>query len=221
MRLILVQKLQKRKHCEKRLQCCTTSDIMQPKQYDKRVTPAAARQQKGTDMDNLNAIVAVYEDWGIGDGGTQQIVIPEDRKHFQELTKGNAIVVGRKTLADFPDGKPLPDRTNIVLTADNDFKAEGAIIVHSLDELFATIKDMPKVYVVGGASVYSQLLKFCERVYITRIYVSPKSDSYFPNLDENFNWSCEEFGDAKVYDGIKYRFCEYETYDISKNIRKQ
>lgn len=170
-------------------------------------------------MDNLNAIVAVYEDWGIGDGGTQQIVIPEDRKHFQELTKGNTIVVGRKTLADFPDGKPLPDRTNIVLTT-QDLEIDGAIVVHSLDELFETIKDMPKVFVVGGAAVYNQLLKYCERVYITRIYTSPKSDSFFPNLDENFNWSCEEFGDAKIYNGIKYRFCEYETYDISKSIRK-
>ena len=170
-------------------------------------------------MDNLNAIVAVYEDWGIGDGGTQQIVIPEDRKHFQELTKGNTIVVGRKTLADFPDGKPLPGRTNIVLTT-QDLKIDGAIVVHSLDELFDTIKDMPKVFVVGGAAVYNQLLKYCERVYITRIYTSPKSDSFFPNLDENFNWSCEEFGDAKIYNGIKYRFCEYETYDISKSIRK-
>lgn len=170
-------------------------------------------------MNNLNMIVAVYEDWGIGDGGTQQIVIPEDRKNFQQLTKGNAIVVGRKTLADFPDGKPLPDRTNIVLTT-QDLKIEGAIVVHSLDELFEAIKDMPKVFIAGGASVYNQLLKYCERVYITRIYTSPKSDSFFPNLDENFNWSCEEFGDAKVYDGIKYRFCEYETYDISKSIRK-
>ena len=182
--------------------------------------PRLPVSRKERNMDNLYAIVAVYQDWGIGDGGTQQLVIPEDRKHFQELTKGNAIVVGRKTLADFPDGKPLPDRTNIVLSTDKNFKVEGATVVHSLDELFETIKDMPKVYVVGGASVYNQLLKYCERVYITRIYASPKSDSFFPNLDENFNWSCEEFGDAKVHDGVKYRFCEYETYDISKNIRK-
>jgi len=167
----------------------------------------------------MEAIVAVYADWGIGAAGTQQVVIPEDRKRFKELTEGAAIVVGRKTLEDFPDGKPLKNRTNIVLTQ-QDIEIEGAIVVHSVEALFEVTKDMPRVIVVGGASVYKQLLKYCDRIYITRIYTTPKSDVYFPNLDEDFNWSCEEFGDAKVYEGIKYRFCQYDLYDITKNIRK-
>lgn len=167
----------------------------------------------------MEAIVAVYEDWGIGASGTQQVVIPEDRKRFKELTEGAAIVVGRKTLEDFPDGKPLKGRTNIVLTK-QDIEIEGAIVVHSVEALLEVTKDMPRVIVVGGASVYNQLLKYCDRIYITRIYTAQKSDVFFPNLDEDFNWSCEEFGDAKVYEGIKYRFSQYDLYDISKNIRK-
>lgn len=167
----------------------------------------------------MEAIVAVYADWGIGAAGTQQVVIPEDRKRFQELTEGAAIVVGRKTLEDFPDGKPLKNRTNIVLTH-QDIEIEGAIVVHSVEELFEVTKDMPRVIVVGGASVYKQLLRYCDKIYITRIYTTPKSDVFFPNLDEDFNWTCEEFGDAKFHDGIKYRFCQYDLYDIAKNMHK-
>lgn len=167
----------------------------------------------------MEAIVAVYADWGIGASGTQQIVIPEDRKRFKELTEGAAIIVGRKTLEDFPGGKPLPNRTNIVLTR-QDIKIDGAIVVHSQEELFEVIKDMPKVFVAGGASVYSQLLKYCDRVYITRIYEKIKSDVFFANLDEDFNWTCEEFGEEKFHEGIKYRFCQYDLYDIRKYIKK-
>jgi len=167
----------------------------------------------------MEAIVAVYADWGIGEKGTQQLVIPEDRKRFRELTEGAAIVVGRRTLEDFPDGKPLKNRTNIVLTH-QDISIEGAIVVHSVEELLKTIKAMPKVFVVGGASVYRELLRYCDRIYITRIYTTPKSDVFFPNLDEDFNWTCEEFSDPKFFEGVKYRFCQYDMYDITKNIRK-
>jgi len=168
----------------------------------------------------MEAIVAVYADWGIGGNGTQPVVIPEDRKRFKELTEGAAIIVGRKTLEDFPDGKPLPNRTNIVMTH-QDIKIDGAIVVHSKEELFETIKDMPKVFVVGGASIYRELLKYCDRVYITRIYTKPNSDAFFPNLDEDFNWMCEEFSEPKFYEGIKYSFSQYDLYDLAKILKKK
>lgn len=168
----------------------------------------------------MEAIVAVYADWGIGGEGTQPIVIPEDRKRFKELTEGAAIVVGRKTLEDFPGGKPLSNRTNIVLTR-QDIEIDGAIVVHNIEELFETVKDMPKVFVVGGASVYKELLKHCDRIYITRIYARPKSDTFFPNLDEDFNWICEDFGEPKYHEGIKYCFCQYDLYDLSKIMKKK
>jgi len=168
----------------------------------------------------MEAIVAVYADWGIGAAGTQQIVIPEDRKRFKELTEGAAIVVGRKTLEDFPGDKPLPNRTNIVLSHQVDLVVEGATVVHSVEELLELVKDMPKVFVVGGASIYNQLLPYCDRIHITRIYTSPESDAFFRNLDEDFNWTCEEFGEAKFHEGIKYRFSQYELYDLQKIINK-
>ncbi|MEM5767962.1 MAG: dihydrofolate reductase [Bacillota bacterium] len=168
----------------------------------------------------MEAIVAVYADWGIGAAGTQQIVIPEDRKRFRELTEGATIVVGRKTLEDFPGGKPLPNRRNVVLSSQKDLVVEGADVVHSVEELLETVKDDPRVFVVGGASVYNQLLPYCDRIYITRIYETPKSDAFFRNLDEDFNWTCEEFGDAKFHEGIKYRFSQYDLYDLQKIINK-
>lgn len=167
----------------------------------------------------MEAIVAVYENWGIGDKGTQPIVIPDDRKHFQELTEGAAIIVGRKTMEDFPEGKPLKNRKNYVLTH-QDIQIEGATVCHSVEEILEAVKDEPKVFVVGGASIYEQFLKYCSKVHITRIYTRPESDTYFKNLDEDFNWSCEDFSDAMFYQDIKYRFAEYEVYDINKNIRK-
>jgi dihydrofolate reductase len=167
----------------------------------------------------MEAIVAVYEDWGIGANGTQQVVIPEDRKRFQQLTEGHAIIVGRKTLEDFPGGKPLKNRRNYVLTRQN-IEIEGATVCHSVEETLEAVKDEPRVFVVGGQSVFHEFMRYCSRVHITRIYTRPQSDSFFNNLDEDFNWICEEFSDPMFYEGIKYRFCEYEVYDITKNISK-
>jgi dihydrofolate reductase len=167
----------------------------------------------------MEAIVAVYEDWGIGAKGTQPVVIPEDRKRFQKLTEGAAIIVGRKTLEDFPGGKPLPNRKNYVLSR-QDIEIEGAVVCHSVEETLEAVKDEPRVFVVGGESVFNEFIQYCDRIHITRIYTKPHSDTFFKNLDEDFNWSCEEFSDPMYHEGIKYRFCEYEIYDITKNIKK-
>ena len=168
----------------------------------------------------MEAIVAIYEDWGIGAKGTQPIVIPEDRKRFKQLTEGNAIIVGRKTLEDFPDGKPLPNRRNYVRTSQN-IEIPGAIVCHSVEEVMEATKSEPKVFVVGGQSVFDQLLGHCDRIHITRIYSHTKSDVFFKNLDEDFNWEIVDYGDAQFHEGIKYRFCEYEIYDLMKGIKKQ
>ena len=167
----------------------------------------------------MEAIVAVYRDWGIGNEGSQPIVIPEDRKRFQELTMGGTIVIGRKTLEDFPNGKPLPGRTNIVMTH-QDIEIEGAIVAHSVEEVLELVKDKPNVYLCGGSSVYIQLLHYCTKIYLTRIDAKPKTDTRFPNLDNEFNWSLEYESPTHDYEGIKYNFCEYEIYDIRRDFRK-
>ncbi|MEF9970754.1 MAG: dihydrofolate reductase [Oscillospiraceae bacterium] len=167
----------------------------------------------------MEAIVAYYENWGIGFEGTQPLVIPEDRRHFQELTEGAAVIVGRRTLADFPGGKPLKNRQTFVLSH-QDIKIEGATVVHSVEEVLEAVRDLPKVFVIGGASVYDALLSHCDKVHITKIYARPQCDVFFPNLDEVFQWSFDYESDTMTSEnGTKYKYFGYEAYDVKKNIK--
>ncbi len=167
----------------------------------------------------MEAIVAVYRDWGIGNEGSQPIVIPEDRKRFKEMTEGGTIIIGRKTLEDFPDGKPLPNRTNIVLTH-QDIEIPGAIVAHSVEEVLELTKGKENVYVCGGSSIYLQLLHHCSKIHLTRIHAMPKTDRIFLNLDNDFNWSLEAESPDYEYNGIKYSFVEYEIYDPRRDFKK-
>ena len=157
----------------------------------------------------MEAIVAVYADWGIGDGGTQPVVLKADRIHFREKTEGHAVLVGRRTLEDFPGGKPLPGRENLVITR-QDIEIPGARVVHSTEEALAAAADYERCLVIGGASVYRQFYPHLDRVFVTKIELTPHSDSYFPNLDEDPAWACLEEGPRMEEDGIGYRFCTYE-----------
>ena len=168
----------------------------------------------------MDAIVAYYQNWGIGFKGTQPIVIPEDRKRFQEMTEGGTVIVGRRTLEDFPNGKPLKNRKTIVMTH-QDIEIEGATVAHSVEEVLEMVKDQPRVFVIGGESVYKTLVPFCERVYITKIYARPECDAFFQNLDEQFDWSFESESELLTSSiGVDYRYYVYEKYYVSKNIKK-
>ncbi len=156
----------------------------------------------------MEAIVAVFSDWGIGSEGTQQVVLKADRKHFRDLTSGASVLVGRRTLGDFPGGKPLKNRYNLVLTR-QDIVIEGAEVVHSEAEAAARAQDFDRCLVIGGASVYQQMMPFVDTVHITQIRLAPKSDSFFPNLDEDPDWRCIETGPWLEEDGVPYRFCTY------------
>ena len=157
----------------------------------------------------MNIVVAVNSDWGIGYGNTQSIVIPEDRRHFQKITKGCTVVAGRKTFEDF--GRPLPNRKTIIMTRDRSFKVSGAIAAHSIDEVLAIIsdEDTEKVFIIGGGSVYKQFLPICTHAYITKIESAPQSDTYFPNLDESPDWHIETQGEPVESKGIRYSFNIY------------
>ena len=157
----------------------------------------------------MDAIVAVYADWGIGDGGTQPVVLKADRAHFRQVTEGNAVIVGRKTLSDFPGGRPLKNRFNIVVTR-QDIRIEGAQVVHSTEEALAAAAEHPRCLVIGGASVYRQFYPHCDRVFLTKIDLTPHSDSFFPNLDADPAWVCTDQGEWLVEDGLRYCFCTYE-----------
>lgn len=155
----------------------------------------------------MEAIVAVYSDWGIGAGGTQPIALSADRKYFREMTRGACVIVGRRTLADFPGGKPLPQRVNLILTT-RELEIPGAVVVHSPAE--AARKARGRTMVIGGASVYRQMLAWCDTAYVTKVGACPKSDVFFHNLDEDPAWQCVDPGQEAWEDGVSYRFCVYK-----------
>ena len=157
----------------------------------------------------MQAIVAVYADWGIGAKGTQPLVIPADRKRFRELTNGAAVIVGRKTLEDFPGGKPLKNRHNIVITRQN-ITIEGAAVAHTTAEAVALAEQYEACFVIGGDSVFRQFFPYLDTVHVTKIAAAPFSDSYFPNLDDDPAWECVEAEPEQEHEGVTYQFCTYE-----------
>ena len=115
----------------------------------------------------MDAIVAVYSDWGIGSEGTQPIVVPEDRRHFAQLTSGSTVIVGRRTMEDFPGGKPLKGRENLVISR-QDTEIEGARVVHTMQEAVDAAQNAEKVFVLGGASIYMGMFPYLDRIYVTK-----------------------------------------------------
>jgi dihydrofolate reductase len=166
-------------------------------------------------MSGLEAVVAVYADWGIGRGGTQPVVVRADRKHFRQVTGDGAVIVGRKTLADFPGGRPLKGRTNIVLTRQA-LEIPGALVVHAPEEALAAAEGREPCYVIGGASVYRQMLPWIRRVHVTQLDARPESDSFFPDLDADQAWVCTQEGDWQEEDGVRYRFCTYDRREAEE-----
>ena len=133
-------------------------------------------------------------------------------KFFRQTTTGKVVVMGRKTLESFPNGQPLKNRVNIVLTSDKNYKVKDAIIVHDLDELHKELEQYSSedVYVIGGESIYRQLLDECDVAYITKIDYAYDADAYFPNLDEKEEWQITEDSDEQTYFDLEYYFLKYE-----------
>ena len=157
----------------------------------------------------MEAIVAVYSDWGIGSGGTQPVVLKADRAHFKELTDGAAVIVGRKTLGDFPGGRPLKGRHNIVVTR-QDIEVAGAHVAHSTGEALTLAAEYERCLVIGGASVYRQFMPYLDTVHVTKIDLAPQSDSYFENLDSSPNWERIDEERWQSEGDIRYCFVTYK-----------
>ena len=157
----------------------------------------------------MELIVAVFDDWGIGKDGTQPIALSADRKFFRETTKGAMVIVGRKTLADFPGGRPLPNRVNVVLTR-QDVQIPDVIVCHSPEEAVALANRAERAMVIGGGSIYKQLLPYCDTAYITKVHATPESDTFFPNLDEDSGWKLSEVLQSGEENGIGYEMCLYK-----------
>lgn len=155
----------------------------------------------------MNIMVMVDQNWAIGKDGNQLIYIPQDLKRFQKLTTGHPVLLGRKTMATFPGGKPLKNRRNLILSRQKGYQIEGG-------EVFLTIEDIRKAapsdtFVIGGSSVYLQMLPFCDTAYITKVEKSFPADCYFPNLDENPEWESIEEEGPFYYEDIPFSYVTY------------
>jgi len=160
----------------------------------------------------MNLIAAVDKNWAIGNKNQLLVKIPADQKFFRETTTGKVVVMGRKTLESFPNGLPLKNRTNIVLTRDKNYEVKDAIVLHSLEELREELKKYPSedIYVIGGETIYRQLLDECDVAHITKVEFAYDADAYFPNLDELPEWKITADSEEQTYFDLEYYFYKYE-----------
>ena len=160
----------------------------------------------------MNLIVAVDKNWAIGKDNDLLVSIPNDKKMFRQMTTGKVVVMGRKTLESFPGGLPLKNRTNIVLTRNEDYRVKDAVAVLGLEELFNELEkyDTNDVYIIGGEEIYRLLLPYCDVAHLTKIDHAYEADTYFPNLDELPEWRVTATSEEQTYFDLEYHFVKYE-----------
>lgn len=160
----------------------------------------------------MNLIVAVDKNWAIGCNNQLLVSIPSDMKFFRETTTGKVVVMGRKTLESFPGGQPLKKRTNIVITSNPTYKVKDAVVVSGIEEAVEELKKYKEddIYVIGGESIYRQMLPYCKTAYVTKIDHAYAADTFFPNLDEMEDWKLTGISDEQTYFDLEYVFARYE-----------
>ena len=159
----------------------------------------------------MKLIVNVDEQWGIGLNNKLLFPIPEDLAFFKNVTTGKVVVMGHSTLKSLPDSLPLKNRINIILTKNETLKIKGAITCNSV-KLLSCVLSMchpDDVYVIGGLSIYSQLLDYCDEAYVTKVFSVSPADAFFPNMDKLNNWELVEQSDTKTFNDIGFCFCRY------------
>lgn len=160
----------------------------------------------------MNLIVAVDKNWAIGKQNKLLVSIPADMRFFREHTTNKVVIMGKNTLESFPGSKPLKDRTNIVIALEEDYKVEGAVVVNSIEEAVEAVSAYPSgdVYVIGGASIYRQMLDYCDKAYVTKINFAYEADTHFPDLDKMPDWQLTEESGEQTYYDLVYQYCVYE-----------
>ena len=156
----------------------------------------------------MNAIVAVDQNWAIGKDGDQLCYISADLKRFKELTTGHPVILGRKTLATFPGGRPLKGRRNLVLSRDKTLTIEGAEVYHDVETLLTQAPE--DSFVIGGESVYRTLLKHCDTVYVTKIMSTFSADTWFPDLDQDPAWQAAQVEELLEEKGLSFQYVTYK-----------
>ena len=160
----------------------------------------------------MKAIVAVDKKWGIGKNNDLLFSIPEDMKYFRTTTLNKTVVMGGNTLRSFPNGNPLKNRVNIVLSKTVD--RDDLVVVRGYLELFDELKKRAdeEIFIIGGASVYKEMLLYCEEILVTKIDADGDADVFFTNLDEHKDFvlsnSTEEI---TTQNGYKIKFTTYKN----------
>ena len=159
----------------------------------------------------MQLVVNVTQNWGIGMQNQLLVTISADLKRFRQLTTGKTVILGHSTLATFPGGKPLKNRRNLVLSRNPDLVIEGAEVYPDIPNLLTAVKALDKdsVSVIGGASIYEALLEYCDTAFVTKTYVEPAADRFFPNLDQLPNWQIAEQSEIFEENGVTYQYIDY------------
>lgn len=159
----------------------------------------------------MKLIVAADRNWAIGKNNKLMWSIPADMKFFRETTQGNVVIMGRKTLESFPQGQPLKNRVNIVITRNPSYKVKNAVVVHSVEEAIEESRKYDgDVFVIGGESIYRAMLPYCDTALVTRIDYAYEADTWFPNLDEDEEWELTDEGEEQTCFDLEYAFTRYE-----------
>lgn len=161
----------------------------------------------------MKLIVAVSESWGIGKDNKLLFSLKEDMKFFKRTTTGKIVVMGKNTFLSLPR-RPLKDRINIVLSSS--VLADECIIASNTDDLFDILRqfDTNEVFIIGGASMYKQMLPYCDTAYVTKVHSDAEADAFFPNLDRAEGWECVEKRDAE--DVVPITFCTYKNKNVTE-----
>ncbi len=163
----------------------------------------------------MKAILHADKNWGIGSKNSLMFSIPADMKFFREQTTGNVVVMGSNTLKSFPGGKPLKNRTNIVLYPGGE-KRDDCTIVGSLEELFKELAkyDTDKIFVIGGAMMYKTLLPYCDEVLVTKVDAEGEADAFFENLDKNPDFVLSYESEPVETNGYLIKFTTYKNTNV-------
>ena len=160
------------------------------------------------------AIVAVDKNWGIGKNNDLLFSIPEDMKFFRQTTKGKVVVMGANTLRSFPEGNPLKNRINIVLSSK--IKRDDCTVIDGLDKLLLEIKKYPEdqVFLIGGAMLYKTLLPYCSKALVTKVDADGNATAFFDNLDLLKEWTLVEESDIINSNGYDIKFTTYKNTGV-------
>ena len=154
----------------------------------------------------ISAIVAVDNNWGIGFNGKLLEHIPEDLKMFKQLTIGHTVIMGRKTWNSLPKA-PLPKRSNIIISSGEPLIMDKNTLRLPLEAVIEFLEyTNDEVFIIGGGTIYKELLPLCDKVYVTKIFKDhPNIDTYFPNLDQmEDEWKLDNSEEIQNYNGINY-----------------